>query len=171
MLTLLTLLLIETSSSVVVAFFKTSFNKCTIDIKTSGILKNLESSTIKCDNTLTIKLEENKALINYKENVINLKVSNTIDVNKLIKQLVIMGYRRTPSTQQTGDFSVRGEIIDIFAINNELPYRIGLFDDEVDWKHEYLDEARRYYTNIVGKFAYIKFVRFKIWGAKKWLNG
>ena len=28
-----------------------------------------------------------------------------------------------------------------------------LFDDEVDWKRDYLDEARRYYTNIVGKYG------------------
>ena len=69
----------------------------------------------------------------YKDNVINVKVNSTIDVNKLIKKLVIMGYKRTPSTQQTGDFSVRGEIIDIYAINNNQPYRIGLFDDEVEY--------------------------------------
>ena len=69
----------------------------------------------------------------YKNNVISIKKDETINVNELIKKLVIMGYRRTPSTQQTGDFSVRGEIIDIFAINNDLPYRIGLFDDEVEY--------------------------------------
>ena len=69
----------------------------------------------------------------YKDNVININIGNTIDVNKLIKQLVIMGYKRTPSTQQTGDFSVRGEIIDIYPINNNLPYRIGLFDDEIEY--------------------------------------
>lgn len=28
-----------------------------------------------------------------------------------------------------------------------------LFDSEVNWKHDYLDEARRYYTNIVGKYG------------------
>ena len=69
----------------------------------------------------------------YKDNVIHIDKDKVIDVNELIKKLVIMGYRRTPSTQQTGDFSVRGEIIDIYAINNELPYRIGLFDDEVEY--------------------------------------
>ena len=28
-----------------------------------------------------------------------------------------------------------------------------LFDDEVNWERDYLDEARRYYTNIVGKYG------------------
>ena len=69
----------------------------------------------------------------YKQNVINIKNESIINVNELIKKLVIMGYKRTPSTTQTGDFSVRGEIIDIYPINNELPYRIGLFDDEVEY--------------------------------------
>ena len=69
----------------------------------------------------------------YKDNVISLKKEDIINVKDLIKKLVIMGYKRTPSTTQTGDFSVRGEIIDIFPINNDLPYRIGLFDDEVEY--------------------------------------
>ena len=69
----------------------------------------------------------------YKDKVISVNKDKVLNVNELIKKLVIMGYRRTPSTQQTGDFSVRGEIIDIYAINNDLPYRIGLFDDEVEY--------------------------------------
>lgn len=69
----------------------------------------------------------------YKQNVITVKTNDTINVNELIKKLVIMGYKRTPSTTQTGDFSVRGEIIDIYAINNDKPYRIGLFDDEIEY--------------------------------------
>ncbi len=28
-----------------------------------------------------------------------------------------------------------------------------LFDDEINWNRDYLDEARRYYTNIVGKYG------------------
>ncbi len=69
----------------------------------------------------------------YLNNVISLKENNIININEFIKKLVIMGYRRTPATTQTGDFSVRGEIIDIYPINSELPYRIGLFDDEVEY--------------------------------------
>ena len=43
-----------------------------------------------------------------------------------------MGYKRTPSTSQTGDFSVRGEIIDIYPINEDTPFRINFFDDEIE---------------------------------------
>ena len=69
----------------------------------------------------------------YIENTISLKKGNNIDISQLIKKLVIMGYKRTPSTSQTGDFSVRGEIIDIYPINNNKPYRIDFFDDEIDY--------------------------------------
>lgn len=69
----------------------------------------------------------------YIENTISLKKGNIIDISQLIKKLVIMGYKRTPSTSQTGDFSVRGEIIDIYPINSNKPYRIDFFDDEIDY--------------------------------------
>ncbi len=84
----------------------------------------------------------------YKQNVINIKKEQIIDINGLIKKLVIMGYKRTPSTCQTGDFSVRGEIIDIYTINNELPYRIGLFDDEVEYIKTFDPNTQKSIENI-----------------------
>lgn len=69
----------------------------------------------------------------YESSVLKFKKGQTIDVNYVIKKLINMGYKRTPSTTQTGDFSVRGEIIDIYPINNDRPYRIDLFDDEIDY--------------------------------------
>ncbi|HOF43137.1 MAG TPA: hypothetical protein PLE44_00905, partial [Bacilli bacterium] len=52
----------------------------------------------------------------FKKQIINLKKNKIINREELIKQLVIIGYNRTPITFQTGDFSVRGEVIDIFPI-------------------------------------------------------
>lgn len=69
----------------------------------------------------------------YKDSIVHLKKDDTIDVKEIIKKLIIMGYKRVPTTSQTGDFSVRGEIIDIFPINNDHPYRIDLFDDEIEF--------------------------------------
>ena len=69
----------------------------------------------------------------YESNILKFEKGQTIDVNYVIKKLINMGYKRTPSTTQTGDFSVRGEILDIFPLNNDKPYRIDLFDDEIDY--------------------------------------
>ena len=55
---------------------------------------------------------------------------------------VMVTYDKTTSTLFSADaFGSFG------AINGNL------FDDEVDWERDYLDEARRYYTNIVGKYG------------------
>lgn len=68
----------------------------------------------------------------FKNNIIKIKEKDIIDVKKLTKQLVILGYTRTPTTQKTGEFSVRGEVIDIFPINSNVPFRIDLFDNEIE---------------------------------------
>ena len=68
----------------------------------------------------------------FKKQIINLKKNKIINREELIKQLVIIGYNRTPITFQTGDFSVRGEVIDIFPILHEKPVRVTCFDDEIE---------------------------------------
>ncbi len=69
----------------------------------------------------------------YLNNIISLKQGDIIDIADLVKKLNKVGYRRTPSTTKTGDFSVRGEVIDIYPINSNVPYRIDFFDNEVDY--------------------------------------
>lgn len=83
----------------------------------------------------------------YKQNVLNIKMNDTINVNDFIKKLIIMGYKRVPTTTQTGEFSIRGELIDIFAINNDKPYRIGLFDDEIEYIKTYDPTTQMSITN------------------------
>ena len=68
----------------------------------------------------------------FKENIISVKNNDIIDIKELTKQLVKLGYTRTPTTQSVGEFSVRGEVIDIFPINSNVPYRIDFFDNEIE---------------------------------------
>ncbi|MDX1478031.1 MAG: CarD family transcriptional regulator, partial [Saprospiraceae bacterium] len=58
--------------------------------------------------------------------------SQTIDLDRLIAQLVDLGFTHTDFVYEPGQISVRGGIIDIFTFGNEWPYRIELFDDEVE---------------------------------------
>ena len=50
----------------------------------------------------------------------------------LIKKLVAMGYVRREQASSKGCFAVRGDILDIFPIDSENPYRIDLFGDTVE---------------------------------------
>ncbi|WP_116125339.1 transcription-repair coupling factor [Lewinella sp. IMCC34183] len=55
-----------------------------------------------------------------------------IDVDTIIEVLVEYGFKREEFVYEPGQFSIRGGIIDIFSYGNEYPYRIELFDDEVE---------------------------------------
>ena len=67
-----------------------------------------------------------------RNNLIKLSKSTRIERNDLIKSLVKLGYRKMPTTTSVGDFSVRGELIDIYCINYAHPIRIDFFDDEIE---------------------------------------
>ncbi len=66
------------------------------------------------------------------ENRIKVKVGEILDVNFLIEILTEFGFERSDFVYEPGQFSVRGSIIDIFSYGNDWPYRIDLFDEEVE---------------------------------------
>jgi transcription-repair coupling factor (superfamily II helicase) len=63
---------------------------------------------------------------------IEVKKGEKLDVDFVIQVLVEYGFERTDFVYEPGQFSIRGGIIDLFSFGNELPYRIELFDDEVE---------------------------------------
>ena len=58
--------------------------------------------------------------------------SESLDVDTLIELMVEYGFVRTDFVYEPGQFSIRGGIVDIFSFGNEWPYRVELFDDEVE---------------------------------------
>ena len=63
---------------------------------------------------------------------IEVKKGEKLDVDFVIQVLVEYGFERTDFVYEPGQFSLRGGIIDLFSYGNELPYRIELFDKEVE---------------------------------------
>ena len=68
----------------------------------------------------------------YEGFVLELKVGCTISPQKLVEKLIASGYTRDTIVTKTGEFGVRGFIIDVFPIDEENPVRIEFFDDEID---------------------------------------
>lgn len=68
----------------------------------------------------------------FKENIYKFSVGDIIDTKVLSEKLVQCGYERTLTVENKGQFSIRGGIIDIFPPVTDMPYRIELFDDEID---------------------------------------
>lgn len=66
----------------------------------------------------------------FEKNNIKIKVDEDINVENLAFQLVKMGYKRKTLVADIGEFSVRGDIIDIYPLS-ETPYRIELWGDTV----------------------------------------
>ena len=61
-----------------------------------------------------------------------LKTGQTLDIGRLKTDLVDAGYNHVSHVVATGEFAVRGGIVDLFPMGSEMPYRIDLFDDEID---------------------------------------
>jgi transcription-repair coupling factor (superfamily II helicase) len=61
-----------------------------------------------------------------------LDVKEALDINALREQLILGGYYSVSEVFSHGEFSIRGSIIDIFPMGNPHPYRIDLFDNEVE---------------------------------------
>jgi transcription-repair coupling factor (superfamily II helicase) len=51
--------------------------------------------------------------------------------SRLAERLEQMGFERSESVQDLGDFAVRGGIVDLFPFGRELPIRIELWDDAI----------------------------------------
>lgn len=61
-----------------------------------------------------------------------LKQNQTLDVDQFRQQLQQAGYYCVNTVLEHGEFAVRGSIIDLYPMGSELPFRIELFDDEIE---------------------------------------
>jgi len=61
-----------------------------------------------------------------------LKKGEKLKLDKLRTQLTLAGYSHVTQVVSPGEYSVRGGLIDLFPMGSALPYRIDLFDDEVE---------------------------------------
>ena len=68
----------------------------------------------------------------FAENVLEIRRGEDISLDAIREKLSFMGYERAAMIENRGEYSIRGGIIDIFTPDNDFPYRIELFDTEVD---------------------------------------
>ncbi|HEB9356344.1 transcription-repair coupling factor [Campylobacter coli] len=78
-------------------------------------------------STILKKLPGQKHLKSY-----NLSKKIAFDLGEFKNELIKLGYEFVDMVQDKGEVSIRGEIIDIFCINEELPTRVLLFGDELE---------------------------------------
>lgn len=66
------------------------------------------------------------------EEVFSIRTGETSDLEELVQRLSAMGYDREVQIEGPGQFAVRGGIVDIFPLTEEMPVRIEFWDDEID---------------------------------------
>lgn len=68
----------------------------------------------------------------FENSVINFQIGEELDREDLIQKLELIHYERVERVEEKGQYSIRGGIIDIYSPQNDHPYRIELFDIEID---------------------------------------
>ena len=124
-------------------FFPDSFKRTGYfnELNSSHVMLRTEALT-----KFTGKKVNKKVLVTYPEalfervvnpssladNMISIKVGETLQVEAMMERFVSLGFKREDFVYEPGQFAMRGGILDIYSFGNEHPYRVELFDTEVD---------------------------------------
>jgi transcription-repair coupling factor (superfamily II helicase) len=68
----------------------------------------------------------------FSSKIIKIKKGCKIDLESLKGQLTELGYSRVNKIDQSLEFALRGDILDIFSVNSLVPVRVEFFDNEVE---------------------------------------
>ena len=88
------------------------------------------------------------SLENIKKQLIHFRNDSALDLDKLKDSLVQMGYERVGQVEMPGQFSIRGGIVDIYALTEENPWRIELWGDEIDSIRSFDAQSQRSLENL-----------------------
>lgn len=75
------------------------------------------------------KTAAEKIFLNTRKNI---QVGGKLNFDEFLHYAAVNGYTRVEQVMESGEYAVRGDIIDIFPSGAEQPLRIDLFDDEIE---------------------------------------
>lgn len=81
----------------------------------------------------------------FKKKCLSFKINENYNFSNISSSLIKMGYSRCDMVAMAGEFSIRGDIVDIFPINSEFPIRLNFFDDQLEEIKAF--EVTTYLTN------------------------
>ena len=83
-----------------------------------------------------------------RERIRTLKLGDTVDFEQIKKDMVFLGYDREEQIEGPGQFAVRGGILDIYPLTEEVPIRVELWGDEIDSIRTFDVESQRSIENL-----------------------
>lgn len=99
-------------------------------IYTIGTLLTGAKKVVVTHQTAVIKKQRSPMV--WESGSLTLKVGDPLNQTSFTNYLVEHGYKREYTVLKTGEFAVRGDIIDIFPIGSETPYRLDIGFDEIE---------------------------------------
>lgn len=92
----------------------------------------LENSHCTVITTFAALMDKIMPIERYGTGIIKLDMDSQIGFDNLIEKLIALGYERNFQVEQEGQYCVRGNIIDVFPLVNDAPYRIEFWGDDID---------------------------------------
>ncbi len=72
-----------------------------------------------------------------------LACGDTLEIEPFTQKLETSSYQRVSQVMEHGEFAIRGSIIDLFPMGSKTPFRIDLFDDEIETIRSFNPENQR----------------------------
>ena len=127
-----------------VLFYSADVHSNHIERQRMDILKKLMAgeplTIVAC---LDVLMEKMIPLEDFKEHCLTIDFESIIDTDALKLKLSELGYENSGLVESPGQFGIRGGIIDIFPLTEDLPVRIELWGDEVDSLRSFDTETQR----------------------------
>ena len=108
----------------------------------------LEKKEVTIVTTFDGLMDRLRPLEQVKKEILTIGQDSIIELKALTEKLVRLGYERTGQVETPGQFAVRGGIVDIYALTEDAPWRIELWDDEVDSIRSFDVESQRSMENV-----------------------
>ncbi|GIX40316.1 MAG: transcription-repair-coupling factor [Leptospiraceae bacterium] len=110
-------------------------------IRTLHAIKNHKKGII--FTTIQAVLKKLPSIELWKNNTLHLKINQQIQFNELLQILIGYGYRSVEKVEDIGEFSLKGEILDIYPVHLDRPVRIDFFDIEIESIRTFDPETQR----------------------------
>lgn len=108
----------------------------------------LEQEQVTVVTTFDALMDHIAPLDNIKSGILEYSAGDSINMEEMKQKLVQMGYERNYQIESAGQFAVRGGILDVFSLTEEVPYRIELWGDEIDSIRSFEVDSQRSIENL-----------------------
>lgn len=132
-----------------VLFYSADIHGHTILRQRMEVVKNIVEQNI---TTVVVSID---ALLNkivpleeIRQHILTFRVGDALNLDRMKKVLVALGYERNDWVDGVGQFAIRGGILDIFPMSSECPFRVELWGEDIDSIRSFDVESQRSIENV-----------------------